>query len=404
MLNSTVTKVLIDPKTKRATGVELIYKNKKMQIKSTKEVILSAGTLNTPHLLLLSGVGPKEDLQKAKVPVVHDLPGVGKNFHNHVAYGLEYKLKKSPKENLLNWKTASEYLEKRTGPLSSSGMSQMTGVLSSKYTTPDYPDLQIFFLGKGAGCGNGDVSSDDKSPETLTINAVNLHPKSRGVIKLRSNNPMEAPSMDPRYLMEDDDIKVIIEGIRKIQQLANSTLLKNKYDMAFDDSSVGDCDKEGKDTDAYWQCRICYATDAENHQAGSCKMGPSSDPLAVVDPQLTVHGIDNLRIMDASVIPKLMSSNTQGPVFMIAERGADFIKTRWAKSIDSMVSLGSRFSGGAPSSQSRPQRPPFDHQHFGPPPPSWGPPPHWGKYNGPPPMHFGNWGPPHQDFRRSSTY
>lgn len=148
--------------------------------KVTREVIVSGGTVNSPQLLLLSGIGPKEQLETLGIPVVLDLPGVGKNLHNHVSYSIDFTINNT---QTAKWdaNTLSEYLINQTGPLSSSGLAQTTAILASKYTTPDDPDIQIFFSGFQATCGgNVDLDGDENNGIGIRFTAVNTHAKSRG--------------------------------------------------------------------------------------------------------------------------------------------------------------------------------------------------------------------------------
>ncbi|XP_045461236.1 glucose dehydrogenase [FAD, quinone]-like [Harmonia axyridis] len=358
MLNSTATKILIDPNSqpKRVRGVEFMYQKRKFSVKVKREVVVSGGAVNSPQLLLLSGVGPKAELQKVGVPVVHDLPGVGRNLHNHVTFYLDFLLKTEKAYNDLDWSSAMQYLLYKKGPLSSTGMSQLTARVSTKYADPSGqdPDLQIFFAGYLAKCSKtGEAMSledpqNPNKPKHLTISPVTLHPKSRGAISLKSNNPLDPPSIKVNYLKESQDIATLIEGVRIIQRLANTTVLKKKYGVEMVKDEYGNCGQLHRfDSDAFWDCAIRLYTGAENHQAGSCKMGPSSDPMAVVDSKLQVYGISGLRVMDASVMPSLVSGNTHATCVMIAERGVQFIKDKYAPSLPSRFGeFGSNPVGG----------------------------------------------------------
>ena len=145
------------------------------------EVVVSGGAVNSPQLLLLSGIGPVEDLKSVGVPVVVDLPGVGKNLHNHVSYGMDFTVPDPPMTSY-SYTDVNEYLANQTGPLSSSGLAQVTGIIASKYTTPDDPDMQIFFSGYQEACVF-DWAVDRKlggDNNPVRMSAVNLHAKSRG--------------------------------------------------------------------------------------------------------------------------------------------------------------------------------------------------------------------------------
>ncbi|KAJ8924237.1 hypothetical protein NQ315_007029, partial [Exocentrus adspersus] len=358
MLNSTATRILLktyDDK-KIVDSVEFMYNNKLHTVKVSKEVVLAAGAINSPQILLLSGIGPKEELEKVGIRQVHELPGVGRNLQNHVAFYMTFSMNNHKAYSDLDWPTALDYIVNRQGPMTSTGMSQVTARINSPHADPSGtdPDLQIFFAGYLANCAySGEVraAADPENPDalrTLTVSPVTLHPRSKGYVGLRSKNPLDPPVMVANYLTDPYDAQILVDGVRIIQRLANSSVLRTKYGMELSKEEYGDCEeKHGYDTDAFWNCAVRYYTGPENHQASSCRMGPSSDPTAVVNNQLEVHGIDGIRVMDASAMPILVSGNTHATIVMMAERGVDFIKRRWLPS----NSLGSR--GGFASNQKK---------------------------------------------------
>ncbi|XP_054280675.1 glucose dehydrogenase [FAD, quinone]-like [Macrosteles quadrilineatus] len=339
LLNTTVTRVLVDPKTKKALGVEIMKPcGKTEQVLAKKEVIVSGGAVNSPQILLLSGIGPKEDLEKVGIPVVHDLPGVGKNLHNHVGHTIKFYIDNNQVVDL-DWATAMQYMLHRDGLLSSTGLSSLTGMVKSKFanSSEDHPDIQIFFGGYKANCAKtGEVGqvleNEDGSPKKrmITMTPTNLHPKSRGYLTLKDKNPLSHPKIVPKYLTEIEDVHRLIEGIRFGIKLAETKALE-EYGIKLDTIPITACKHLTFGSDEYWECAVRHNTAPENHQAGSCKMGPSSDPLAVVDHQLKVRGIDNLRVMDASIMPKLTSGNTNAVCIMIGEKGADMIRKSWSR-------------------------------------------------------------------------
>nr|XP_012231050.1 PREDICTED: glucose dehydrogenase [FAD, quinone]-like [Linepithema humile] len=332
-INATVMKITtqkVNLKLK-ATGIEVFMNGKKHIVKAKKEVILSAGTINSPQLLLLSGIGPKEQLEKVNIKTVLDLPGVGENLHNHVSYGIDFTSKQT-KQNLLNMDNVNQYINNQTGPMSSTGLAQLTGILASSYTTPDDPDIQIFFAGYQAVCDTGGRIADlntYNNKETIRITAVNLHSRSRGRITLKSNNATEPPIIWSNDMGHPEDRAIIYQGIQYILKLTKGISLW-KYRLKMMDNTVPECQKYKKHnkvlTEEYWDCQCQYNTRPENHQAGTCKMGPSDDPMAVVDPGLKVHGIDNLRVADASIMPRVVSGNPVATINMIGERVVKFIK------------------------------------------------------------------------------
>jgi choline dehydrogenase len=331
LVNATATKVLINPKTKSVIGIEIIdgdFHTKKILAK--KEVIVSGGAVNSPQILLLSGIGPKEELDRVGVRQVHELPGVGKNLHNHVAYFINFFINDTD-TRALNWATAMEYLLFRDGLMSSTGLSSVTAKIASKYAeNPNEPDIQYYFGGFLADCAQtgqvGELKSNN-SRAVLVFPAV-LHPKSRGYLTLASNDPLDPPKIFANYLDEEHDVKTLVEGIKFAIKLSETPALQ-AYGMKLDTTPLPTCIKYGFGSQEYWECAVRQQTGAENHQAGSCKMGPSRDPMAVVDHELRVHGIRNLRVIDASIMPKVTSGNTHAPVVMIAEKGSYHIKRTW---------------------------------------------------------------------------
>lgn len=331
MINTTATRVLIDPTTKTVRGVEIIDKDGHMKrINAKKEVIVSGGAVNSPQILLLSGIGPRQELQRVQIKQIHNLPGVGKNLHNHVAYFINFFINDSDTRPL-NWATAMEYLLFRDGLMSGTGVSSTTAKIVSKFAeNPNDPDIQFYFGGFLADCAiSGQVGelSSNYSRSIQVFPAV-LHPRSRGYITLNSNDPLAAPKIVANYLTEDHDIKVLVEGIRFAIKLSETSALK-QYGMQLDKTPVSGCTQHTFGSQEYWECAVRQNTGAENHQAGSCKMGPAHDPDAVVDHELKVHGIRNLRVVDASVMPKVTSGNTNAPIVMIAEKASDMIKRKW---------------------------------------------------------------------------
>ncbi|XP_076166298.1 glucose dehydrogenase [FAD, quinone] [Ptiloglossa arizonensis] len=329
LVNAYVTKIHI--KNKQATGVELYLNGKKYDVKASREVIVSGGTINSPQLLLLSGIGPREHLESVNIKVVHNLPGVGENLHNHQSYGVDFITNEKYKD-LLNEKNVNEYLKRQTGPLSGTGLAQVTGILASEFTTADDPDTQIFFAGYQAICKTktkiADLTTyDDKM--TVRFSAVNVQPDSRGRITLKSNDPFEHPYIWSNDLASERDLEIVYFGLRSIFKMANTTAMR-KRGLQLRHKPLPLCSSFGVNTEAYWKCAIRWDTRPENHQSGTCKMGPASDKMAVVDPQsLSVYGIKGLRVADASVMPMVISGNPVAVINMIGERAADFIKRDW---------------------------------------------------------------------------
>ncbi|XP_050515275.1 glucose dehydrogenase [FAD, quinone] isoform X2 [Diabrotica virgifera virgifera] len=338
MLNSTATRILFDGN-KTAYAVEFVYNNQTFTVKANKEIILSAGTMNSPKILLQSGVGPKDALDAVGIEQIHNLPGVGQNLSNHVAFSMNYWVNSTVDTRIITWQTLQDYILRRTGPLASSGLA-VTSRLPSKYATADDPDIQMFFTVSQTTCSpDGEVDepidpTDPQKPQHVSISAVNLHTKSRGRITLKSNDPLAPPHMVGNYLTVKEDQDRLIDAIRLVQKLTSSPTLKDKWQFVYENVTHGTCaDQYTFDSDDYWRCAILYNTGPENHQASTLRMGSTDDEWSVVDEELRVIGLHNLRVSDASAMPVVTSSNTNAPTVMIAERCANFIHQRWGHNI-----------------------------------------------------------------------
>ncbi|XP_065205423.1 glucose dehydrogenase [FAD, quinone]-like [Planococcus citri] len=329
-IESFATKIII--KNNRAIGIEYLDKfNRTRKVFAKKEVVLSGGVIGSPQLLMLSGIGPKKHLQQLGIPVVKDLP-VGLNVHHHVGIETTSTLK-GLKESEFNYRALDEYLNELRGPFSSTGLTQVTGFFGTSKAAEDIPDIQFFLDAHADSFKCRRYTSEPNNPTVLGLRVIYLITKCRGTIRLRSKNPFDKPIIDANYLCDEDDENAIIEGIRKMQQIMKSKAF-SKYYIEYDASNESSCESYPKDSDDYWRCQIQTNTLGENHHAGSCKMGSPDDSTTVVDPQLRVLGIPNLRVVDASIMPTPINCNTVGPVIMFGEKGAQMIKDQWNDSDD----------------------------------------------------------------------
>jgi len=300
----------------QAIGLEFIQKGKKAVAYVDKEVILSSGAVNSPKLLLLSGVGPADELRAAGIEVVHDLPGVGKNFQDHmdvyitaetspVSYNMEDRPDRAIRHGI-------QYLLYKTGPVTACVAEAGAFIRSSDKV--DSPDIQIHCLpayvidhGRKRVKGHG-----------ITINTCNLRPKSIGEVRLRDTDPTSIPLINPDFCGDKEgyDWKISMEGFkwgRKILAAeAFAPFIKKEFMPGVDVQDENQLRKYIKE----W-------SKTDYHPVGSCKMG--SDEMAVVDTQLRVHGLKGLRVIDASIMPTLISGNTQAPSIMIGEKGAAIV-------------------------------------------------------------------------------
>ncbi|KAJ9576182.1 hypothetical protein L9F63_006915 [Diploptera punctata] len=338
---SQVTRILIDKDTKKVTGVEYIQDGKNKTVNVRKEVIVSAGAIQSPQLLLLSGIGPEEDLKEFDIETVVDSPRVGKNLMNHVSYSVPFIVRNTSHTKQLSIGTVKEYLITRDGPLSSTGLSQVTGLVRTKYADPNednLQDLQMFFEGYLANCSETGYFREQVTTGELryvTFTPTLLVPESRGTITLKSKDPLSYPLINLNYLSYPHEVDTLVEGIRMAINLSRTDALK-PYQLELDTTPVKGCEDLEFGSDDYWRCAIRYNTNGENHQAGTCVMGP--DPqTSVVDPTLKVHGVEGLRVIDASIMPNVTRGNLNAPIIMVAEKGSDMIKISWGKHNQTLI-------------------------------------------------------------------
>lgn len=330
-INSRVTRVLINEQSKRAEGVEFIDIDGTIKwVRAKKEVILSAGAVGSPHLLLLSGVGPRDELEKHNITVIQNLK-VGQNLHNHVSVSVPIIGRSTFTKKMKSKPVLREYLENGTGPMSCTGLTQVTGFLKSKYAR-QIPDLQVFIDGFSADCSlfreeANDVADDNDDVIHLNTRPTNVLPLSKGYLTLKSNDPLDYPLIYPNYLAKEQDVNILVEGIKTIIQIIQTNALKH-WDLKLDPTPREKCAHLPFATDEYWKCVVRWYTGPENHPAGSCMMGPSATD-AVVDPELRVHGIPNMRVIDASIFPYVPNSNPIASIVMAAEKGSYMIQSAW---------------------------------------------------------------------------
>lgn len=350
ILYSQVTKILFDESGKVARGVQFYRKGKYYKTFAKREVILSAGTINSAQLLMLSGIGPAQHLSSLGIDVAVDLPGVGQNIQDHIAVGgLVFLIDKPIStviNRLVNINSAIRYASTEDGPLTSNIGLEAVAFINTKYAnhSDDWPDIEFMLTSASTPSDGGsqvkrahglkaefydEMYSSINNRDVFGVFPMMLRPKSRGFIKLASKNPHRYPLIYHNYLTHPDDIDVLREGVKAALALAETQALK-RFGARFYDKQVPNCEHFAMYTDDYWNCLIKQYTMTIYHMSGSCKMGSYQDKLAVVDHELRVHGVQNLRVMDASIMPAITNGNINAPVAMIAEKGADMIKQAWA--------------------------------------------------------------------------
>ncbi|CAH1113137.1 unnamed protein product [Psylliodes chrysocephalus] len=346
---SKVTKILIDPNTKVAYGVEYYHKNKPYNAFATKEVLCSAGALNSPQVLMLSGIGPRDQLEPLDIPVIKELP-VGKKMYDHATFpAIIYQFNESIAINTIaELANPLTYLEFPFGDgilTSPGGVEAVTYVKVNISTDPDplYPDIELLMVGGSLASDFGTIFRKMFNVPPLIFNKIFkpligkfvyqvtpilLHPKSYGSIQLKSKSPFDPPLFFANYFDHPEDIKIFIAGIREFQRI-NTAPSFARYNTKLVTTPIPGCETETFDTDEYWECGLRTIIGSYYHQVATCKMGPSDDIEAVVDNELRVYGIKNLRVVDTSVIPIPPSSHNVAPAYVIGEKAADLIKKTW---------------------------------------------------------------------------
>lgn len=336
--NVRVTKILIDTKTKVAHGVEYVGEKDRSfrgKVYAKKDVIVSSGSINSPQILMLSGIGPKETLQRLNIPVIKDLK-VGHNLHDHVgAFAVNYFVGNSTRPNSSRdlFRDAILYSrDQRTGPLSGIGSLSVVAYTNSRYANKsiDFPDIQFSTIPSVADSTDSGFCDVDFAVPWCYYNRVTfmpavLRPKCRGYLTINSSDPFARPLIYPNSFCSHYDLDVISDGFKAAIKLADTkAFIDNGFRL--DKTPPADCSHLQYGTDDYWVCAAIQTTISNFHPVGTCKMGPPSDPEAVVDPQLRVYGVKHLRVIDSSIMPVVTSGNTNAPSIMIGEKGADIIK------------------------------------------------------------------------------
>lgn len=302
---------------RRATGVMLRQAGRSIEIRAAREVIVASGSIGSPKLLLLSGIGPAADLVALGIAVRHDLPGVGHNLQDHYGAILNYRsrLPLTVNDIMLSRRrqlqAGLQYVLTRKGPLTISAA--QVGAFVRTRPELEQPDAQFLF--QTFSHGEYDAGLHPFSGFANVVCPV--RPESRGRLRLRSADPDDMPIMQANYLSAEYDRRVLVDGVKLARRVASQGPVT---DHIVEEFAPGPGVVTDDEILAY--CRETGLSIA--HQVGTCKMG--RDPMAVVGPDLRVHGIAGLRVVDASIMPKLISGNTNAPTIMIAEKAADMIR------------------------------------------------------------------------------
>ena len=314
-----ITQVLIQGQ--RAQGVAWVKDGNCHQMHANNEVVLCAGAIQSPQILQLSGIGPNALLAQHKISTVIDLPGVGENLQDHLQVRPSYRCEGVETLNDVansKWRSARDYLRyqfTRTGPLATGVYRAGAFISLDNSAQTDWPNVQIHF-----GLVSFDRPHQPPHPfPGVTLSACMLRPDSRGRIQIGSADPLAPPNIHAGYLSAESDQRLAVQMVRKMREIASQAPLSSFIVQEHEPGASQQSDAEILD----WVRRRAGSI---FHPVGTCSMGLDTDPLSVVDSRLRVHGVQGLRVVDGSVMPHIVSGNTNAPIIMLAEKAADLIR------------------------------------------------------------------------------
>ena len=320
LVNRLATCIVFDGR--RAVGIEYLENGERNIARAEREVLLAGGVVNSPQLLMLSGIGDPVELQAHSIEIKAPLPGVGKNLQDHISASVEYRRRGSG-PFCRNMRLDRLGAELSKAALFGTGFaadlpSGWTAFLKSGPNI-ELPDIQFIFRAIPLGAGPYLPPFKQAFMDGFGCRAILLRPQSRGEIKLQSSDPRAHPLIYQNFFSAGDDLPTLRAGIRLIRELSRQSSLRSFVEAEL-------APGPGKTSDADIDAHIFETALTAHHPLGTCKMGPPSDPSAVVGADLRVHGLDALRIVDASVMPDLVGGMINAPVIMIAERAADIVR------------------------------------------------------------------------------
>ncbi|XP_045480482.1 glucose dehydrogenase [FAD, quinone]-like [Harmonia axyridis] len=332
-LKAFVTKVLIDEKTKTADGVEFVLNNRKYRAKARKEVILSSGSANSPQLLMLSGVGPKSDLQKLGIEVIQDSP-VGKYMKDHIGFlnlffSSNYVERTQTTNHLIK-----QYLDAE-GPFTAPSYYRVISYYNTRNRSSPHPNMEIDFAPPNPVATSipqfanfrkevGDYVGSINRSTNWNFQVFFLHPKSSGTLSLKSASARDFPLIDSKIFDNAEDLEDMYNGIQVTLKLIETSVGRD-FNLKLN-LNLASCSKHKPLSKHHWFCLLRQLALPAYHLSSTAKMGPRNDPLAVVDDELNIHGIKNLRVIDVSIVPSTVTGHINAQAFLIGEMGADFIK------------------------------------------------------------------------------
>ena len=343
LTNTRVVKILIDPQTKTAYGVD-IHRNKQWgTIRARREVILSAGTFGSAQLLMLSGVGPHQHLQALGIPVIQDSP-VGETMYDHVSFGGPTFVVNTTGESVnvgsLGINAAKTFLQGTGKGTVPGGVEALTFIkYPQSVDPPSMPDSEVVFSSgcmasdEGTGVRRGlriprhfydRVYRSLENVDTWTAFVMHFRPRSIGKMRLADKNIYHWPKFYPKSFSNKYDEDVILHGIKEAIRISQQPAMQ-EIGARLHDIPLPGCEHLHFASDNYWRCAIHQMAASLHHQVGTCKMGPQQDKSAVVSPELRVYGIHNLRVADCSVVPRPLTGHTNAVSFMIGEKLSDML-------------------------------------------------------------------------------
>ncbi|XP_053617649.1 glucose dehydrogenase [FAD, quinone]-like [Plodia interpunctella] len=343
--NAYVTKILFEPNTQNVKGIVINKEGNDIIVNAKKEVIVSAGAINTPQLLLLSGIGPRKHLEDLDIPVIADLP-VGENLQDHVFVPIYYT--KEGDKNTMSLPNVisafAQFMLENRGPFSDTSPHRTVTFINTINSKSDVPDVEHHYvifppnIQKLLDIYQKHDLSDEvlgkfhkisENNFVLLLYTVLLKPKSKGRILLQSKDPNVYPLIYANFFEDPDDLETIINAMKQHGLKLGETKSFKEAGFKLEWLDIEPCKKYDKISDEFLKCISRELSFSLYHPTSTAKMGPIDDETAVVDPELKVRKVRGLRVIDASVMPSIVRGNTNAPVIMIAEKGADMIKKVW---------------------------------------------------------------------------